>query len=103
LYQQQIAAWIQSGLLTRCDTAFSRDQAQKIYVQDRIIENADAIFSWLEAGGYIYICGDASRMAKDVDVALHQAVVIGGGKSEDEAKVYMEAVKKAKRYLRDVY
>ena len=103
LYQQQIAAWIKSGLLTRCDTAFSRDQAQKIYVQDRIIENADAIFSWLEAGGYIYICGDASRMAKDVDVALHQAVAIGGGKSEDEAKVYMEAVKKAKRYLRDVY
>ena len=103
LYREQITAWTESGLLTRFDTAFSRDQAEKIYVQDRIIENAVEIFNWLEAGGHIYICGDASRMAKDVDIALHQAVAIGGGKTEAEARAYMEAVKKAKRYLRDVY
>ncbi|TVP78551.1 MAG: sulfite reductase subunit alpha, partial [Puniceicoccaceae bacterium] len=103
LYEDQITAWMKSGLLTRFDTAFSRDQAEKVYVQDRILEYADEFYAWLEAGGIIYICGDASRMAKDVDKAIHRAIEIGGDKSEDEAKAYVEALKKAKRYLRDVY
>lgn len=103
LYEEQITTWQKSGLLTRFDTAFSRDQEEKIYVQNRIVEHADEFYAWLEEGGYIYICGDASRMAKDVDVAIHKAVEIAGGKTEDEAKAYVEALKKAKRYLRDVY
>jgi sulfite reductase (NADPH) flavoprotein alpha-component len=103
LYEEQITAWMKNGLLTRFDTAFSRDQAEKIYVQTRIVEHAEEFYTWLEEGGSIYICGDASRMAKDVDAAIHQAVEIAGGKSEDEAKAYVEALKKGKRYLRDVY
>ncbi|MGJ8652556.1 MAG: diflavin oxidoreductase [Opitutaceae bacterium] len=103
LYEEQITAWQKNGLLTRFDTAFSRDQEEKIYVQNRIVEHAEEFYAWLEEGGYIYICGDASRMAKDVDAAIHKAVEIAGGKTEDEAKAYVEALKKAKRYLRDVY
>ncbi len=103
LYEEQITAWMKSGLLTRFDTAFSRDQTEKVYVQNRIIEFADEFYAWLEEGGSIYICGDASRMAKDVDAAIHKAVEIAGKKSADEAKAYVEALKKAKRYLRDVY
>ncbi len=103
LYEEQITGWMKSGLLTRFDTAFSRDQAEKIYVQNRIVEHAEEFYAWLEDGGHIYICGDASRMAKDVDAAIHKAVELAGGKSEEEAKAYVEALKKAKRYLRDVY
>lgn len=103
LYEEQISNWMKSGLLTRFDTAFSRDQVEKVYVQNRIVEYAEEFYQWLEEGGYIYICGDASRMAKDVDKAIHQAVEIASNKSEDEAKAYVEALKKAKRYLRDVY
>jgi sulfite reductase (NADPH) flavoprotein alpha-component len=103
LYEEQMTAWQKSGLLTRFDTAFSRDQAEKIYVQNRIVEHAEEFYAWLEEGGHIYICGDASRMAKDVDAAIHKAVEVAGGKTEDEAKAYVEALKKAKRYLRDVY
>lgn len=103
LYEEQITGWMKSGLLTRFDTAFSRDQAEKIYVQTRILEHANEFYAWLEEGGYIYICGDASRMAKDVDAAIHKAVEVAGGKTEAEAKAYVEALKKAKRYLRDVY
>jgi sulfite reductase (NADPH) flavoprotein alpha-component len=103
LYEDQITSWMKNGLLTRFDTAFSRDQAEKIYVQNRIVEHAEEFYAWLEEGGYIYICGDASRMAKDVDAAIHKAVEIAGGKTEGEAKAYVEALKKGKRYLRDVY
>jgi sulfite reductase alpha subunit-like flavoprotein len=103
LYEDQITAWMKSGLLTRFDTAFSRDQAEKVYVQDRILELAEEFYAWLEDGGHIYICGDASRMAKDVDKAIHKAIETAAGKSEDEAKAYVDALKKAKRYLRDVY
>jgi len=103
LYEDQITAWMKNGLITRFDTAFSRDQEAKVYVQNRIVEHAEEFYAWLEEDGYIYICGDASRMAKDVDAAIHKAVEIAGGKTEDEAKAYVEALKKAKRYLRDVY
>ncbi len=103
LYEESIGRWMKHGLLTRLDTAFSRDQAEKVYVQDRILEQASEFFAWLEAGGYIYICGDASRMAKDVDKAIHKVVETAGGLSEEEAVAYVDALKKAKRYLRDVY
>ncbi|MDE3068936.1 MAG: sulfite reductase subunit alpha [Verrucomicrobiota bacterium] len=103
LYEEQLTAWQKSGLLTRLDLAFSRDQAEKIYVQHRMLENAGELWSWLEAGAHFYVCGDASRMAKDVDDALHKIIETTGGKSADDAKTYVAKMKSDKRYQRDVY
>jgi sulfite reductase (NADPH) flavoprotein alpha-component len=103
LYHDQILAWVKDGHLTRLDTAFSRDQAEKIYVQDRMLSAASELWSWLEQGAYFYVCGDASRMAKDVDAALHTIVQQQGGKSADDAAAYVADMKKSKRYARDVY
>jgi sulfite reductase (NADPH) flavoprotein alpha-component len=103
LYDELLTGWQTSGFLTRLDLAFSRDQEQKIYVQDRMMENAGELWSWLEAGAHFYVCGDASRMAKDVDAALHKIVETIGGKSADEAKAYVAKLKSDKRYQRDVY
>ncbi len=103
LYEEQLTAWHENGHLTRLDLAFSRDQADKVYVQDRMLENSTALWSWLEDGAYFYVCGDASRMAKDVDAALHQIIASAGGKSADEAKAYVAKLKSEKRYQRDVY
>lgn len=103
LYEEQLTGWQKSGFLTRLDLAFSRDQAEKIYVQDRMIENAAALWSWLEAGAHFYVCGDASRMAKDVDAALHKIIETAGGKSADDTKAYVAKLKSDKRYQRDVY
>jgi sulfite reductase (NADPH) flavoprotein alpha-component len=80
LYEEELTGWLQDGHLTRLDLAFSRDQAEKIYVQDRMLEQAAELWSWLEAGAHFYVCGDASRMAKDVDAALHSIVEKAGGK-----------------------
>jgi sulfite reductase (NADPH) flavoprotein alpha-component len=95
--------WQKSGLLSRLDLAFSRDQEQKIYVQDRMMESAAELWLWLEAGAHFYVCGDASRMAKDVDAALHKIVETAGGKNGDAAKAYVAKLKSDKRYQRDVY
>ncbi len=103
LYEEQVGGWMKNGLLTRLDTAFSRDQETKVYVQDRIREQAAEFYAWLEEGASVYVCGDASRMAKDVDKAIHEVIGRVGGKSEDEAKAYVDDLKKDKRYLRDVY
>ena len=103
LYEEQLTAWQKNKFLTRLDLAFSRDQAEKIYVQDRMMENAAEFWSWLEAGAHFYVCGDASRMAKDVDAALHKVIEIAGGTSADEAKSYVAKLKSDKRYQRDVY
>jgi sulfite reductase (NADPH) flavoprotein alpha-component len=103
LYEDEINAWQSKGVLHRLDTAFSRDQAEKVYVQHRMMENAAELWQWLEEGGYFYVCGDASRMAKDVDEALHRIVEQAGGKSKEEAAAYVEELKKAKRYRKDVY
>lgn len=102
-YKDEWATLIQGGALHRMDTAFSRDQEQKIYVQHRMTENGAELYRWLEDGAHFYVCGDASRMAKDVDTALHQVIEQHGGKSADEAKAYISAMKEAKRYQRDVY
>ncbi|HEX2861885.1 MAG TPA: sulfite reductase subunit alpha, partial [Lacunisphaera sp.] len=75
----------------------------KVYVQTRMLEHAPELFSWLEEGAHFYVCGDASRMAKDVDLALHQVIEKAGGKSPEAAAAYVEALKAAKRYARDVY
>ena len=103
LYQDQLEGWVKDGHLTRLDLAFSRDQAEKIYVQSRMLEAAAELWSWLEDGAHFYVCGDASRMAKDVDAALHTVIAKAGGKSADEAKAYVERLKSEKRYQRDVY
>jgi len=103
LYDELLTGWQKSGFLTRLDLAFSRDQEKKIYVQDRMLESAAELWSWLEAGAHFYVCGDASRMAKDVDAALHKVVETIGGKSADEAKAYVAKLKSDKRYQRDVY
>lgn len=103
LYEDEIAGWKDRGILHRLDTAFSRDQAEKIYVQQRMMENAEELWRWLEEGAYFYVCGDASRMAKDVDAALHRVIEQGGGKTAEEAAAYVEEMKKTKRYRKDVY
>jgi sulfite reductase (NADPH) flavoprotein alpha-component len=103
LYEEQVVAWHRDGFLTRLDLAFSRDQTDKIYVQHRMEENAAELWSWLESGAHFYVCGDASRMAKDVDAKLHHVVETAGGKSPDDARAYVAKLKSDKRYQRDVY
>ena len=103
LYREQLESYRKSGALTKLSTAFSRDQKEKIYVQNRMLEEGSELFAWLEEGGSFYVCGDASRMAKDVDAALHQVVEANGQRSAAEAKAYVDQLKKEKRYLRDVY
>jgi sulfite reductase (NADPH) flavoprotein alpha-component len=102
-YEEEWKEALQDGSLTKLSTAFSRDQAHKIYVQHRIIEEGQEFWNWLEEGGVFYVCGDKTRMAADVDAALHQIIERFGGKSDEEAKAYVEAMKKEHRYHRDVY
>ena len=103
LYEDELTAMKTGGTLHRLDLAFSRDQAEKFYVQHRMLENAAELYKWLEEGAHFYVCGDASRMAKDVDAALLQVIEKAGGKDAHQAAEYIEALKKAKRYKRDVY
>jgi len=103
LYQDELEKMVKDGLLTQLDLAFSRDQEQKIYVQDRMKEHGAQLFSWLEEGGYFFVCGDAYRMAKDVDAALHDIVAKHGKLSEQQSIDYVNNLKKNKRYVRDVY
>jgi sulfite reductase (NADPH) flavoprotein alpha-component len=102
-YKEQLEDLQKQGVLTRFDTAFSRDQANKIYVQHRLLEQSKDIFDWLESGAHFFVCGDAARMAKDVDVALHQIIEKHGGKTPEQAAEYVETLRKEKRYKRDVY
>jgi sulfite reductase (NADPH) flavoprotein alpha-component len=103
LYRELWTAMLQDGTLTRLDTAFSRDQANKIYVQDRLRENAAELYAWLERGAYFYVCGDAVRMAKDVESALLDAIAKGSQSTLDAATEYLATMKQQKRYQRDVY
>ncbi len=103
LYQEELEGYVSDGSLSRLDTAFSRDQAEKIYVQTRMIQNAQEIWNWFEEGASFYVCGDASRMAKDVDAALHKIAKTEGRMSDEGAAAYITKLKKEKRYLRDVY
>jgi len=103
LYRDELETMFKGGVLTKLDLAFSRDQTEKIYVQHRLTEHAKELWSWLEEGAHFYVCGDAKRMAKDVDVALHELIQTAGGKSPEQAKEYVAALKSTKRYQRDVY
>ncbi|MGV9578188.1 molybdopterin-dependent oxidoreductase [Streptomyces sp. NPDC003509] len=102
-YREELDSLRRDGTLTRLDTAFSRDQRAKIYVQDRMREHGAQLWSWLQEGAHFYVCGDASRMAKDVDRALRDIAVAHGGLQEDAATAYVEQLAADKRYVRDVY
>ncbi|MCH2154800.1 MAG: assimilatory sulfite reductase (NADPH) flavoprotein subunit [Opitutales bacterium] len=103
LYQLEWQDYFKSGDLTKIDLAFSRDTAQKVYVQHRMQERAKDLYAWLEEGAYFYVCGDASRMAKDVHNTLIDVVAQESGKSREDAEAYVKALQKEKRYQRDVY
>jgi sulfite reductase (NADPH) flavoprotein alpha-component len=103
LYSEEFVAMQASGFLTRMDLAFSRDQEEKVYVQTRMLEQSRELFAWLEEGAHFYVCGDAKRMAKDVDDALRQVIAKEGGRTPEEAKAYLDRMKDEKRYQRDVY
>ncbi|MBC7752240.1 MAG: sulfite reductase subunit alpha, partial [Candidatus Saccharibacteria bacterium] len=102
-YREELEEMQKTGLLTHLDLAFSRDQAEKIYVQDRMREHGEELWAWLEEGAHFYVCGDASKMAKDVDITLKSIIAKHGGLSEDKAQDYINRLSKEKRYVRDVY
>jgi sulfite reductase (NADPH) flavoprotein alpha-component len=102
-YKDEFDALRKDGYLARIDCAFSRDQEHKIYVQHRMHENSAELWKWLEEGAHFFVCGDAKRMAKDVDAALRQIVEKEGGLDGEKANEYIERMKTEKRYKRDVY
>ncbi|MFT4101858.1 MAG: sulfite reductase subunit alpha, partial [Burkholderiaceae bacterium] len=102
-YRDEIEGMHGDGLLTRLSLAFSRDQDEKVYVQDRMREQGAQLWAWLQDGAHFYVCGDAGRMARDVDAALRQVVQRHGGLSAEAAADYVARLSKEKRYVRDVY
>ncbi|MGC3967874.1 MAG: sulfite reductase subunit alpha [Pirellulales bacterium] len=103
LYRDELDAWCDDDLLTRLDLAFSRDGTTKVYVQDRLRENAAELWDWLQAGAHFYICGDAKKMAVDVEGTLRDVIAKHGGLDESGAKKYLAEMQKAGRYQKDVY
>lgn len=103
LYEDEWEAYIRKGQLTRLNLAFSRDQADKVYVQHQMAEAAEDFWAWLETGASVYVCGDAKAMAKDVEAMLLKIIETQGKRSPEEAKAYLKELKKAGRYQRDVY
>ncbi len=103
LYREQLENLKKNGYLHQLSLAFSRDQDKKVYVQDRMLEEGETLFQWLQDGGHFYVCGDASRMAKDVDAALHSVIEKYGNMTTQQATDYVNEMKTTKRYCRDVY
>ncbi len=103
LYQVEWQKYLKSGLLTHLDVAFSRDQHEKVYVQHRILEKGEQVWHWIEQGAYLYVCGDATRMAKDVHQALIQVAKQYGKLTKEQAEEFINNLRKEKRYQRDVY
>lgn len=103
LYQLEWQKYLKDGTLTKLDVAFSRDQKEKVYVQHKILERSKEVFAWLEEGAHLYVCGDASRMANDVNEALIAVAMKEARLKRDAAEYYVEDLKKSKRYQRDVY
>jgi sulfite reductase (NADPH) flavoprotein alpha-component len=102
-YRDELPDMADDGLLNRLDLAFSRDQAQRVYVQHKMLDYGADVWRWLEDGAHFYVCGDASRMAKDVDDALHEIIRTHGGMSVEAARDYKRELVAEKRYVRDVY
>ena len=103
LYQVEWQKYLKSGVVDRIDVAFSRDQAEKVYVQHRLLEHAAEVWQWLQDGAHIYVCGDATRMAKDVHDALVTIIEQQGKQSHEQAEQYLSELRKSKRYQKDVY
>ncbi|MBS0055586.1 NADPH-dependent assimilatory sulfite reductase flavoprotein subunit [Yersinia sp. Marseille-Q3913] len=103
LYQVEWQRYVKQGLLTRIDLAWSRDQADKIYVQDKLREQGAELWSWIQQGAHIYVCGDANRMAKDVEQVLLDVVAEHGAMDTEQADEYLSELRLARRYQRDVY
>jgi len=103
LYQIEWQRHLRQGALAKLELAFSRDGAQKVYVQDRLTACGAEVFQWLQNGAYFYVCGDAQRMAKDVHRALVNLVMAHGGHDEDGAEEYLFGLRQQGRYQRDVY
>lgn len=103
LYEEEFTEHLSTKRLTRLDLAFSRDQEHKIYVQNKMHENASELWRWIEQGAHFYVCGDAKRMAKDVEAVLHEIVQNHGKMGAEEAMEYVKKMKKEKRYQKDVY
>ncbi|MBH0229459.1 assimilatory sulfite reductase (NADPH) flavoprotein subunit [Halobacillus yeomjeoni] len=103
LYQIEWQDWLKEGLLTKMDVAFSRDTDEKVYVQNRLLEKSKEVFQWIEEGAYIYVCGDEQYMAKDVQNTLLEILETEGNKTPEQAKLYLQDLRKNKRYQRDVY
>jgi len=103
LYQEEWEQYLAQGQLARLDLAWSRDQGVKVYVQDKMRANAAELWAWINNGGYFFVCGDAKRMAKDVDQALQDIIAEQGGMPIEKAQEYVKQMKKDKRYQRDVY
>ncbi|QDU25741.1 Sulfite reductase [NADPH] flavoprotein alpha-component [Anatilimnocola aggregata] len=103
LYRDELSLWLDQGVLSRLDLAFSRDQAEKLYVQHKMLDNAADLWQWLQQGAHFFVCGDAKKMAADVDQVLQAIVMTQGGKTAAEAKQYVAQMAKDKRYHKDVY
>lgn len=103
LYQPQLSHWLESGLLGRLDLAFSRDGAEKVYVQHRMRECGAELFEWLESGAHFYVCGDAQRMARDVEAALLDIIMTHGKQTHPRAKEYVRSLRTSGRFATDVY
>ena len=103
LYQSEWQGWAKDGFLQRYSLAWSRDQAEKVYVQDKLREEAATVWQWLQAGAHLYVCGDAARMAKDVEQALLDIIASEGSMDADAAADYLDELRQEKRYQRDVY
>ena len=103
LYQTEWQQYLKEGVLTKADVAFSRDQEQRHYVQHRMLENGKELYDWLEKGAHFYVCGDAKKMAKDVDIALRQIIQQQGGVTPEKAEEYVKYLQVSKRYQTDVY
>jgi len=103
LYQTEWQQYLKEGVLTKADVAFSRDQEQKHYVQHKMLENGQELFEWLEKGAHFYVCGDAKKMAKDVDIALKQIIQQQGGITIEKAEEYIKNLQISNRYQADIY
>jgi sulfite reductase (NADPH) flavoprotein alpha-component len=103
LYGEEWIRYQKEGILNELDLAWSRDQEEKVYVQHKMLERGAELWNWIQDGAVFYVCGDASRMAKDVDQALRTIAQEHGSMSEEDSIVWIKALQKEKRYLKDVY
>lgn len=103
LYREELAGFLDDGTLSRLDTCFSRDQDRKMYVQHRMLEAGRELWEWIQDGANIYVCGDATRMVKDVNAALQRIFVVHGGLSDAKAQLELRGLGTSGRYMRDVY